>query len=254
MRVRINGFTLKMIAIVTMLVDHIGAGLFPDIIWLRAVGRLAFPIFAFFIAEGYAHTRSVKRYAVRLGVFAAVSEIPYNMLHSYRIFDPDSQNIFFTLLIGLLAIYGIGRLENMGGADYKLKTGTGADGKLPKMPFADVRPLKLAVICVSMAAAHFLRVDYGMFGVALIIGLHALRKNRPASLIFLAAANVFYGLFNLIEGYLPLQSLAALSAVPLGLYDGTRGPRLKYAFYAFYPLHIFVIMLIKLLIFKMPLN
>ena len=125
-RFSLDGSALKLIAVITMLVDHVGAGLFPEIIWMRMVGRLAFPIFAFLLCEGFAHTRDIRRYAVRLGAFALISEVPFNLLHSYRLFDLNAQNVFFTLLIGLLTLYGIDRLA--GRADNHVTDRTGSLG------------------------------------------------------------------------------------------------------------------------------
>ena len=220
----LNGFSLKIIAAAAMLIDHVGAGLYPGEIWLRLVGRLAFPIFAFFICEGFCHTRNVRRYAVRLGVFALVSEVPFNLLHGGRLFDFDAQNIFFTLLIGLLTMYFFD----------KYKGGAGP-GKL----------LHILIPIAGMCAAELLRTDYGAFGVALIFTLYFCRENRLVAVAGLAALNILFGLLNLANGYPPLQALAGLSAVPLYFYNGEKGPSLKYAFYVFYPAHIAVIMAIK---------
>jgi hypothetical protein len=144
----LSSFALKSIAIVSMSTDHAGVALFPEQLWMRAVGRLAFPIFAFLLCEGYSHTRSVRRYAVRLGVFALISEIPFDLMGGGNLFDPGHQNIFFTLLIGLLTIYGID----------KLRDGAGSIAKT-------------AVTIAGVFLAQLIRADYGAFGVAVYLPL-----------------------------------------------------------------------------------
>ena len=75
-----SAFTLKMIALVTMIIDHVGAVFFPEIIWLRYIGRISMPIYAFLLVQGYQHTRDFKRYVIRMAIFAVVSEVPYDLL------------------------------------------------------------------------------------------------------------------------------------------------------------------------------
>ena len=102
----LDGGALKGIAAALMLTDHVGAILLPEVPVLRCVGRLAFPIFAFFIAEGYAHTRDFGRYFRRLAIFAVVSEIPFN-LENGAVFDPARQNVLFTFCLALLTLRGL---------------------------------------------------------------------------------------------------------------------------------------------------
>ena len=93
-----SSFKLKLVAITTMLIDHIGVIIFPNILWLRLLGRLAFPLFAFFITEGFRKTSDVKKYLQRLFILALVSQLPY-----WTAFGIDAGlNIFFTLTLGLL--------------------------------------------------------------------------------------------------------------------------------------------------------
>ena len=96
----LNSLHLKLLAVVTMLIDHMGFTLFPHAVWMRAVGRLAFPIFCFLIAEGCAHTHDKKRYAGRLLLFAVLSELPFNLMCSGQWISWNYQNVLWTLLIG----------------------------------------------------------------------------------------------------------------------------------------------------------
>ena len=98
----ISGFQLKWIGIVTMAIDHIGHVLFPRCLMLRAIGRLAFPIFCFLLVEGFHYTHDRKRYALRLATFALISELPFNVAIFGNWFVPQHQNVFWTLTIGVL--------------------------------------------------------------------------------------------------------------------------------------------------------
>ena len=100
----ISAMTLRLVAITCMLLDHLWATLVPGSDWMTFLGRLAFPIFAFQIAEGFFHTADVKRYAKRLLLFALLSEIPFDLIQASTVFFPFHQNVLFTLLLGLWAI------------------------------------------------------------------------------------------------------------------------------------------------------
>ena len=114
----LSGSALKMIAIATMLIDHIAAtviirvlkfGGYNDSLYqlyrvMRNIGRIAFPIFCFLLVEGFMHTRDREKYALRLGCFAAISEIPFDLAFNGKILEVGYQNVFFTLLLGLLTM------------------------------------------------------------------------------------------------------------------------------------------------------
>lgn len=91
-----SAFTLKLIALVTMIIDHVGAIFFPQFIWLRYIGRLSMPIYAFLLVQGYMHTRNFNRYALRMGIFALLSEVPYDLLFQGTWLEFQRQNILFT--------------------------------------------------------------------------------------------------------------------------------------------------------------
>ena len=104
-RAGLSAMTLKYIAMATMLVDHMGYVLFPWTLWLRCVGRIAFPIFAFQIAEGCIRTHDRRRYALRLLLFAVLTEVPFDLAFSGRPLDPSYQNVLWTLLAGALVCW-----------------------------------------------------------------------------------------------------------------------------------------------------
>ena len=113
---------LRTIAVIFMLSDHIWATALSFGDWMTYIGRMAFPIFAFQIAEGFVHTSNFKKYALRLLGFAIITEIPFNLFYSSRFINPYHQNVLFTLLLGLLAIYVIDNAKKNRTAKNKRKT------------------------------------------------------------------------------------------------------------------------------------
>ena len=205
----LSGFQLKWIAIITMTIDHIGVVLFPQRLWLRMIGRLAFPIFCFLIAEGCVHTRNRKAYMLRLFVFAILSEIPYNLAIEHSVIARPSVNIFFTLCIGVATITV---LENL-----------------------TLEWQRIATIGVLIVAMEFLGIqfDYGSAGVLLLVGLYYYRASFMGMLGVLCAVNIF-----LFGG---VQCLAILAIIPISLYNGKRGFPMKHFFYGYYPVHFLVL-------------
>lgn len=203
----LSGFQLKCIAILSMALDHTGAVLFPQEIWLRCAGRLAFPIFCFLIVEGFVHTHDVYRYMARLGVFALISEIPYDLAFRGVCLEFAYQNVFFTLLIGIVMM--------------KLLSVT------------RLWPEKAAILILAMWLAVVLRTDYNFRGILLIFMLYVFREQK----LLAAAAG---GLWNFLYTG-TIQRYGVFSAVPMLLYNGKPGRRMKYFFYIFYPAHLLIL-------------
>ncbi len=208
-----NNFTLKWIAIITMAIDHIGYVLFPQQIAFRVVGRIAFPIFCFLLVEGFSKTRDVKKYMIRLLVFAFISEIPFDLAFSGEWFYFGYQNVFWTLFLGMLLLFLISKTGNR---------------KIWIFVLA-------AVIC---AAAFLINCDYGAGGIAIIFILYYL-KDQPV---------LKYIIFSLILifGFGGIEIVAVITIIPMLLYNGRRGPSMKYFFYLFYPCHLAVLYCISL--------
>ena len=208
-----SGSQLKILAVVTMLIDHIGAILFPSVLVFRIIGRLSFPLFCFLISEGLLYTANLKGYLERLFFFALISEVPYDLAFHGTVYYPQSQNVFFTLFLGLAAISFL-------------------HSYLGSRPAS---ALVLALVCVLFAEA--LHTDYGWFGVMLIIIFYCFKNYRTKGVLIFAVFNTGYGL---LTGTVKLY--AALAGFPIFLYNGKKG-RLnwKYFFYAFYPAHLLLL-------------
>ena len=231
---------LRIIAVILMLSDHIWATYMSFGDWMTYIGRMAFPIFAFQIAEGFVHTSNLKKYVLRLLAFAIAAEIPFNLFYSSRLFNPFHQNVLFTLLLGLLAINVIDKAKkNRAAKNIALSV------------------LCLILICVASVIGF---VDYGFLGMLTVVIFYVLR-NFPfawlAQLVAMVLINIvfFEGQVFLVEIFgktleIPLQGFAVFALVPIWLYKGKKGKSSKimqYGFYAFYPVHMLILYLIKLM-------
>ena len=224
----LSGSALKLIAVITMIIDHVGAYfprqtaailLFPGSInlklytLLRFIGRISFPVFCFLLVEGYLHTRNRKRYAIRLLLFALISELPWNLAHTGTL-RYATQNVFFTLLISFLGLCVIGRIEE--------------EGRCSKA--------SLGMLLLLLITANALQCDYGSSGFGFVMMLYILRRTT---------------LFQALVGSCMLSSRwqAGLAFLPIGLYNGKRGfLKTRVAsllFYAIYPLQLAAFYLIR---------
>ena len=223
----LSGSVLKLIAVITMLIDHIGYVFFflpafrmplftvfgqtiTIYFLLRKIGRLAFPIYCFLVGEGLRHARNELKYLLRLLIFAVISESPYNlMVHGQIAYNAD-QNVFFTLFFGAVALYFFRNFKN------------------------DL--LKALFMLATLGVSVIFKADYGAAGMAAIVVLYFLREHP---------------IIQAIAGY-PLFSsgiYATAAFIPIAMYNGRRGfikhPAVKYAFYIFYPAHMLLLVAIK---------
>lgn len=210
----IDTFTLKMFAIITMFVDHVGAVLFPQYRMLRIIGRMAFPIFAYTLVEGFFHTKNVRKYLIRLGIAAILSEIPFDLAVFGRPVEWGHQNVFFTLFLGILMLYTVTEIQNPLGKIFCM----------------------IAIFLVS----RFLHTDYSTMGLLMICWFYRLRDDVVWRNIGIAAINVF-----LMGG---LQMFAAMALIPITLHNGQQGRKSKWFFYGFYPVHLLALYLIRIFI------
>lgn len=228
----LSGSTLKIIAIVTMLIDHIGATIVENMIYsyegyeqtiigvyfiMRTIGRLSFPIFCFLLVEGFFHTRDVKKYVFRLFLFALISEVPFDYAFNQSYLEFGHQNVFFTLFLGVSMLWALEYI---------------------KTRFVDNRvaliSLSALVAIAAALLATFINCDYSALGIIVILIMYVFKNNK-----ILKALSVS-GAFALLTN-LGLQTLAALAFIPIAFYNGKKGLSLKYFFYAFYPVHLLIL-------------
>lgn len=220
----INGLILKLIAIVTMAIDHIGAVLYPDMMWFRIIGRIAFPIFVFLMVEGFYHTSNIRKYELRMLIFVFVSEIPFDLAFSQTAFEFSSQNVFFTLFLGLLMLDLIRRVQK---SHYVFE---------------------VLLLIGFMVLAYFLHTDYSCGGILLIYVFYKARGHKIIQAAALAAISLF------VIGP-PMECFSVLAFIPIWFYNGKRSFKSrdaasqnhmlsvtgKLAFYIFYPAHLLIL-------------
>lgn len=212
---RLDGTVLKLIACLSMFIDHLGAVCFSGMMGFRIIGRLAFPIYCFLLVEGAVHTRNMKKYILRMGIFALISEVPFDLAFYHRLVYMGHQNVFFTLGLGLLAIWFL-------------------EHPIEQLDIPDVL-YKLLVIIAAGLIAEFFNTDYGFTGIAVICIFYYLR-GQPQLKYSIAA--ILLAAVGGVEVY------AVLALIPILLYNGQRGRQTKvmqYGFYIFYPTHLLLI-------------
>ncbi len=218
----LSGGTLKIIALITMIIDHITALYYiNDQMYQlgRTIGRLAFPIYCFLIVEGFYHTRSVRKYAIRLFLFALISEVPFDLAFYNQVFYSGHQNVFFTLFLGVILMYAIQLVRT----------------RIDETQYIKKSLVLVLSYVVVFTVAFFLRADYGVNGLVLIL-LFYLFHGKMASV---AIVNIMMNLFMGIGGN--VQTYGSLSVIPIWFYNGKKGVSLKYFFYLIYPVHLLVL-------------
>ncbi|MEK7598360.1 MAG: TraX family protein [Patescibacteria group bacterium] len=193
--------TLKIIGVIAMVIDHIGVILYPQMIFLRVIGRLAFPIFAYYLTQGYIYTSNFKKYALRLFIFAVITQVPFFIATHIKIL-----NIFFTLLFGLLAIHA-----------YEKR--------------------KYPLLGLIMLLSIIIPIDYSVYGILTVLAFHIFQK-KELILRAQAAVNILgffllspWQAFGLLGSAVVLYYPKNLPKLQLN----------KYFFYFFYPVHLVII-------------
>lgn len=234
-RFGLSGSTLKIIAMVTMLIDHIGAAVllryildmpnhagfglerYNQVVTLyrvmRGIGRIAFPIYCFLLVEGFQKTRNLKRYILRLAIFTVIAEVPFDLCFTSRVFSLSDQSVMLTLLVGVITMWGVSLLEKHVKNRLLLILG-GA-----------------AVIALGAGAAELMNTDYGYIGIVCIMVLYVLRRVKWLQITGGCLAFLW-------------EIWAPIAFIPVAFYNGKRGLQLKYVFYLFYPLHLLILYLI----------
>lgn len=232
----VDSLWLKLIALVTMTIDHTAAAL-PYGSWylpMRCIGRIAFPIYCFLLLEGFFHTGDRRKYLLRLLLLFLISEPVYDLALNGAWPYWWNQNILLTLSIGLGTVWLVDRMEAVLSRVGGPLTGTRRAVALWSM--------RLSACFLGMALAEAVRADYGCGGIALILAFYFFR-GKPAAL----CAGVLLSLVLLIG---PIEIFGLLALIPILLYSGKRGPLLQgrgmqYAFYLYYPVHIAVLLLMQ---------
>lgn len=239
----LNGFALKIIALLIMTIDHIGAVLsigssgntiFSEDTYqiLRSIGRLSFPIFCFMIVEGFCYTKNIKKYLFRLICFAAVSQVPYSLAFRHEPFYLKKLNIFFTLALGLALISFI---------DWMIKKSQEASThNQAYFGYAFV------VLLACLIIADEFDFDYNKYGILLMLIFYFFRMPDTA----LESDKVLFkhigiqAFFTFIITYLysnDIQLYCLISFVFILMYNRKKGPSMKYLFYTYYPVHLLIL-------------
>ena len=241
----LSGSTLKIMAVISMVIDHIAAvlilmGIYYKFIpnaentamysspnlktiytLMRAIGRISFPIFCFLLVEGYVHTSNKKKYALRLFIFALISEIPFNLAFGNKIFIPASRlnNVFFTLFLGICVMYSIEFIKSK---------------KINKVGTAIAI---IATIVVFGVIAKFIKCDFNYHGILCIALFYIFRENRILQIL----SGIVVFLYEVPASF----GIVYLSLLPIYFYNGKRGLKSKYFFYIFYPAHLLILYFIR---------
>ena len=235
-----TSFILKIIALSTMFCDHFGYALFHHFSSLNYIGRIAFPIFAFQISQGFKYTKNLKKYCIRILAFALISQIPFSLyLHKFLPSSDSTLNIFFTLFFGLGAIIIYNHFEKQESKEYNYKI-LGASYKYI---------LGLMFVLFIAYIGELIHVDYGFWGVIVIFSFYLFRNNKIATAIsYIAICACKYG-FNILQygfyiEYIYLMLATISPIILISLYNGKQGYKIKYLLYLFYPLHLLALYLI----------
>ena len=239
-KLNISSTSLHILAMALMLCDHLWAMLLPAQEWLTCIGRIAFPVFAFMIVEGYLHTHDLRRYLLRMLVWALLSEVPFDLMYGGSIFYPYHQNVLWTFLLGLLLIrmidQGRGRLR-------------------PVFSFL----LSAGIVILGFVLGYVTMIDYYGVGVLTVLTFYFFRnrnwRNRICQFLCLYILNVkvlggYYYEIRIFgfEAKIIQQGFALLSLIPIWLYHGRQGIHSKafqYFCYAFYPAHMLALFIIR---------
>lgn len=235
----INGTWLKGFAMLLMLLDHACWTIAFDHQWMTCAGRLAFPLFAFLVAEGYRHTGNFNRYLKRMFLFALISEIPFNLMTGGTLINPLHQNVMFTFCLALLLLRMVDKAWSRHWWEGLLVAVFGG--------------------CLGYGLGFLTFVDYYGYGVITVLIFWLAGKipfGRVLELSALAYINLeLMGGMNYVltlwgaEIWVPQQVFALLALIPIWLYNGQRGPggkKWQYFGYAFYPAHILILALLAM--------
>ena len=248
--ISLSGNMLKLIAMITMIIDHIGAVILETGVmqyqneavnsaimstsWgntmntitfiTRMIGRISFPIFCFLIVEGFLHTNNIKKYLFRIGLFAFISQVPFSMALFNTYFDLSYLNVLFTFFIGIVMLIFLKKFEK----NYLIQG---------------------LIVSLGGALAYLFKTDYDFIGILFIAIFYLFRGENNKTLMMLILT-----ILCIYESKVFFYT-AVLSLIPIYFYNGKRGKlNLKYVFYWFYPVHLLIFTLFRICICNIPLN
>ena len=234
-KLEITSFTLHIIAMLFMLCDHLWGTVVPGNDWLTCIGRLTFPIYAFMIVEGYFHTKNLKKYAMRLFLFAVISEIPFNLAMSARLFFPVHQNVLWSFLISIGLICW--------------------NEKVREKQIWKRILVGILSVCIGYIAGIVTFVDFYHAGILTVLVFYFFRGRNWWCYLGQFVC-LWYINFEMLGGlsyevnifgethFVARQGFAILALIPIWLYRGRQGyhsKTLQYVYYAFYPLHLLIL-------------
>lgn len=242
LRIETSSMSLHIMAMVSMLCDHLWGTIIPGNDWLTCIGRISFPIFAFMIVEGYFHTSNLRKYMGRLLLFAVLSEIPFNLAMGSSLFYPIHQNVLWSFLISL----GLIHWNEKAKASRKIW-------------------LQVLIGCATVLLGYVIglvtMVDFYHAGIMTVLVFYFFRQKKWWSYIGQVLC-LWYINMEMLGGFsyelhlwgetyfVARQGLALLALLPIWLYRGKQGyhsKALQYTYYAFYPLHLLILGVIKIL-------
>lgn len=241
LKFEITSFSLHIMAMIFMLCDHLWGTIVQGNDWLTCIGRLTFPIYAFMIVEGYFHTKNLKKYVGRLLIFAILSEIPFNLAMGSRLFYPIHQNVLWSFLISIGLIHW----------NEKVK-----EKKLWKRILVG-----FASILIGSIVGIITFVDYYHAGILMVLVFYFFRHKKwwcylgQFICMWYINCDMLGGLqyeMNILGQtyFVSRQGFALLALIPIWLYNGKQGyhsKTLQFIYYAFYPVHLFILGILKFL-------
>lgn len=216
-----TSFILKIVGVITMLFDHVGDAIIGKFSFCNLIGRIAFPIFAFQAVQGYIYTKNFKKHMLKLFIFACISQIPFMLFLSTFTEEILTLNIFFTLFLGLFALFVYDKCKN--------------------------KVLGFLFVILTSILAYFIHVDYGAFGILLMFYFYFFKdKKIPMAITtivicFLRFVPDIIATPVLWYIYIQYAIFTALSLIFILFYNKKEGPKAKYFFYVFYPLHLLIL-------------
>lgn len=240
-KIETTSMLLHIMAMLFMLCDHLWGTIVPGNDWLTCIGRISFPIFAFMLVEGYFHTKNLKKYVFRLLIFAVISEIPFNLAMGSSWFYPIHQNVLWSFLISIGLIHW--------------------NEKVKEKQIWKRILVGIATVSIGYVVGLITFVDFYNAGILMVLVFYFFKKKQWWCYLGQLVC-LWYINFEMLGGlsyevnifgethFIARQGFALLALIPIWLYRGKQGyhsKALQYAYYAFYPLHLLILGILKFL-------